>query len=77
MNTPREDACDCAASKQAAQVDQADAAAVASAVFLIQKMDCPTEGKLDRDACRGWRNIDELPIQSDPSVKLTGMAAVD
>ena len=36
------------------------AAAVASAVFLIQKMDCPTEEKLIRDRLQGMAGIDDL-----------------
>ena len=72
MNTPKNEGLDHDLDGQPTPDDSSDFAAGAHAVFLIQKMDCPTEEMLIRDRLEGVAGIDNLrfnPIQRELTVQ--------
>ena len=60
LNNPQHDACNGEVGGEPRRTDTSPSATGASAVFLIQKMDCPTEEKLIRDRLEGAAGIDNL-----------------
>jgi Zn2+/Cd2+-exporting ATPase len=60
LNNPQHDACNYEVGSEPRRTDTSPSATAASAVFLIQKMDCPTEEKLIRDRLEGVAGIDNL-----------------